>query len=84
MHCIKHNKYKSCCSLTKFLPLGEKIHFVLDPTSFFKKILISIHEHCPRGSFNGTLAWIGCSSSDMICSLVEISYYYDLRMRVLL
>ena len=34
--CISLNKYKSCCSLTKFLPLGEKIHFVLDPTFFFK------------------------------------------------
>ena len=37
MGCISHNKYKSCCSLTKFLPLGEKIHFVLDQTSFLKK-----------------------------------------------
>ena len=35
MCCISLNKYESCCSLTKFLPLGEKIHFDLDPTSFF-------------------------------------------------
>ena len=35
--CISLNKYKSCCSLTKFLPLGEKIYFVLDLTSFYKK-----------------------------------------------